>query len=174
MTQAIIDQKENDLQLPTDKGIDKLYLIAEQLAEDFSLFPNIDDDSIYKHVQGLVSDKDCQRQREELRNLDIDTYIERVVSPSENSARMSSKTLVNNLAYKIVTDIDDGPLYVAEAELDFGSFRRRIGFICQNREHNNGAWLPKHHDLAAQQVRNFAKHSVPIVTIIDTPGADPY
>ena len=172
MTQAIIDQKENDLQLPTDKGIDKLYLIAEQLAEDFSLFPNIDDDSIYKHVQGLVSDKDCQRQREELRNLDIDTYIERVVSPSENSARMSSKTLVNNLAYKIVTDIDDGPLYVAEAELDFGSFRRRIGFICQNREHNNGAWLPKHHDLAAQQVRNFAKHSVPIVTIIDTPGAD--
>ena len=172
MTQAIIDQKDLQQDATEDKGIDKLYQIAEQLAEDFSLFPNIEDDSIYKHVQGLVSDNDCQRIREELRNLDIDNYIERVVSPSENSSRTSAKTVVKDLAHKILTEVDEGPLYVAEVELDFGSFFRRIGFICQNREHNNGAWLPRHHHLAAQQMRNFAKHSIPVITLIDTPGAD--
>ncbi len=172
MTQAIIDQKVIQQDATEDKGIDKLYQIAEQLSEDFSLFPNIEDDTIYKHVQGLVSDNDCQRIREELRNLDIDNYIERVVSPSENSGRMSAKTVVKDLAHKILTEVDEGPLYVAEVELDFGSFFRRIGFICQNREHNNGAWLPRHHHLAAQQMRNFAKHSIPVITLIDTPGAD--
>lgn len=172
MTQAIIDQQDIQTAMTEDKGVDKLYQIAEQLAEDFSLFPNIEDDTIYKHVQGLVGDTDCQRIREELRNLDIDNYIERVVSPSENSSRMSAKTVVKSLAHKILTEFDEGPLYVAEVELDFGSFFRRIGFICQNREHNNGAWLPRHHHLAAQQMRNFAKHSIPVITLIDTPGAD--
>lgn len=172
MTQAIIEQKNTQQNIAEDKGIDKLYQIAEKLAEDFSLFPNIDDDSIYKHVRGLVSDKDCQREREDLRSLDIDNYIERVVSPSENNARMSAKVVVNSLAHKILSELDEGALYVAEVELDFGSFLRRIGFICQNREHNNGAWLPRHHHLAAQQMRNFAKHSIPVVTLIDTPGAD--
>jgi acetyl/propionyl-CoA carboxylase alpha subunit/acetyl-CoA carboxylase beta subunit len=172
MTQAIIEQQNTQQDMTEDKGIDKLYQIAEKLAEDFSLFPNIDDDSIYKHVQGLVSDNDCQREREELRSLDIDNYIERVVSPSENNARMSAKVVVNSLAHKILTEFDEGALYVAEVELDFGGSFRRIGFICQNREHNNGAWLPRHHQLAAKQMRNFAKHSIPVVTLIDTPGAD--
>jgi acetyl/propionyl-CoA carboxylase alpha subunit/acetyl-CoA carboxylase beta subunit len=172
MTQAIIEQQNTQQDMTEDKGIDKLYQIAEKLAEDFSLFPNIDDDSIYKHVQGLVSDNDCQREREELRGLDIDNYIERVVSPSENNARMSAKVVVNSLAHKILTEFDEGALYVAEVELDFGGSFRRIGFICQNREHNNGAWLPRHHQLAAKQMRNFAKHSIPVVTLIDTPGAD--
>jgi acetyl/propionyl-CoA carboxylase alpha subunit/acetyl-CoA carboxylase beta subunit len=172
MTQAIIDPKDNKQDMIEDKGIDKLYQIAEQLAEDFSLFPDIEDDTIYKHVQGLVSDNDCQRVREELRNLDIDNYIERAVSPSESNSRTSAKVMVKNLAHKILNELDEGPLYVAEVELDFGSFFRRVGFICQNRDHNNGAWLPKHHHLAAKQVRNFAKHSIPVVTLIDTPGAD--
>ena len=172
MTQVIIDKKDKPLATGDNISIDKLYQVAEKLAEDFSLFPNIDDDSIYNRVQGLVGNKECQRERKALRNLDIDNYIERVVSPSENNARMSAKSIVMTLAHDIIAEFDEGALYVAEVELDFGSFYRRIGFICQNREHNNGAWLPKHHQLAAQHVRNFAKHSIPVVTLIDTPGAD--
>ncbi len=172
MTNTIIEPKKLAQDVKADKGIDKLYQIAEQLAEDFSLFPKIEDDSINKHVKGLVSVKSCQRNREELRNLEIDKYIARVVSPSENSGRMSAKAVVKSLAHKILTELDEGPLYVAEVELDFGNFFRRIGFLCQNREHNNGAWLPRHHHMAAEQMRNFAKHSIPIVTLIDTPGAD--
>ena len=83
-----------------------------------------------------------------------------------------ARNLVQALANKILSETDDGALYAAEAELDFGGTFRRVGFICQNRDHNNGAWMPHHHDVAAQQVRNFAKHSMPVVTIIDTPGAD--
>jgi acetyl/propionyl-CoA carboxylase alpha subunit len=172
MTQEFIDLTDTQEEVKKDKGIDKLYQIAEQLSEDFSLFPDIEDDTIYKHVKGLVSDKKCRRQREELRELDIDNYIARVVSPSENSARMSAKTAVKSLAHKIITEKDDGALYIAEVELDFGGFFRRIGFVCQNRESNNGAWLPRHHHLAAKQIHNFAKHSIPVITFIDTPGAD--
>ena len=73
----------------TERDTDQLYQIAEKLAADFSLFPE-QDDSIYKHVQGLVPDEECSRQLEELRSLDIDGYIERAVTPSESNTRMSS------------------------------------------------------------------------------------
>ena len=39
MTKILIDQQQNTVNMNNDKGIDKLYIIAEQLAEDFSLFP---------------------------------------------------------------------------------------------------------------------------------------
>lgn len=174
MTQVIIDSKETQKKTlkTAGTGIDKLYQIAEQFADDFSLFPNIENDSIYKHVKGLVSDKECNRLREELCSLDIDNYITRVVSPSENSNRMSAKTVVKKLAHKILTEIEEGPLYIAEVELDFNSSIRRVAFICQNREHNNGAWLPCHHNTAAEYAHQFASHATPIVTFIDTPGAD--
>jgi len=155
-----------------NKDVDQLYQIAEQLSEDFSLFPKVEDDSIYQHVQGLISDQDCEQQLQDLKNLDIDGYIERVVAPSENTGRTSAKQVVADIALRILTEVDEGALYAAEAELDFGGRIRRVGFICQNREHNNGAWMPHHHEKAADCARNFAKHSMPVVTLIDTPGAD--
>lgn len=163
---------QNSADQELDTSTDKLFQIAEQLSENFSLFPEVEKDSIYKHVNGLVDENDCAQKRETLRALGIDKYIEEVVTPSENNSRMNAKDLVNKLTFKILMEIDDGPLYCAEAELDFGSYFRRVGFICQNRAHNNGAWLPQHHKLAAKQVSEFAKHSIPIVTFIDTPGAD--
>jgi acetyl/propionyl-CoA carboxylase alpha subunit/acetyl-CoA carboxylase alpha subunit len=165
--------KHTELTLGEDnKDLDQLYQIAEQLSEDFSLFPDVGNDSIYQHVQGLISDQDCEQQLQDLKNLDIDGYIERVVAPSENAGRTSAKQVVADIALRILTEVDEGALYAAEAELDFGGRIRRVGFICQNREHNNGAWMPQHHERAAECARNFAKHAMPVVTLIDTPGAD--
>ena len=151
---------------------DQLFQIAEKLSQDFSLFPEQSEHPASPVINGLLSQHSIDEKLSSLPNLDIDTYIEEVVSPSESSQRISAKQLVQKLTNRIITEQDEGPLYVAEVELDFGHKFRRVGFICQNREERNGAWLPEHHKRAVRAMRQFAKHSIPIVTFIDTPGAD--
>lgn len=155
-----------------DRYVDKLFQVAEQLSANFSLFPEYEDNAVDHRVKGLVSPEKCKLKLEQLTSLNIDSYIEQVVTPSENSARTSAKSVVKQLAIKIITEYEDGPLYTAEAELDFGGHLRRVGIICQNREHANGVWGPQHHNMAAQIARKFARHTLPIITFIDTPGAD--
>jgi len=150
---------------------DQLFQIAEKLSQDFSLFPALDDTNS-PHIQGLLSTKQIKEKVKFLRNLDIDGYIKEVVSPSESSQRLNARQLVHKLTTKFIYEEEFGPLYVAEVELHFGTGFRRVGFIGQNRAERNGAWLPEHHKQAVESMRNFAKHSIPIVTLIDTPGAD--
>ncbi|HTO59394.1 MAG TPA: hypothetical protein VMJ74_16450, partial [Pseudomonadales bacterium] len=59
---------------------DRLFLIAESLAQDFSLFPSSGATGIEHHVRGLLSRAQIARQLELLNNLDIDSYIESVVA----------------------------------------------------------------------------------------------
>jgi len=153
-------------------SIDQLFLKAEQLSADFSLFPEYDDNPVDHTVKGLISPERCDQERERLAALNIDDYIEQVVTPSENAQRMGAKTIIQHLILRTITELEDGPLYTCEAEMDFGGKIRRVGFIGQNREHANGVWGPQHHNKAAEQARAFAKRSMPIVTFIDTPGAD--
>jgi acetyl/propionyl-CoA carboxylase alpha subunit/acetyl-CoA carboxylase alpha subunit len=154
------------------KHIDQLFQKAEQLSADFSLFPEYEDNAVDQSVKGLISPERCEAELERLRGLNIDSYIEQIVTPSESSSRMGSKAVVQHLVLRVITEVEDGPLYCAEADMDFGGHVRRIGFICQNREHANGVWGPQHHNRAAQQARAFARRAMPIVTFIDTPGAD--
>lgn len=151
---------------------DQLFQIAEKLSQDFSLFPHDSEHPASPVIQGLLSQNEIDEKLASLPNLDIDSYIEEVVSPSESSQRINARQLVHKLTNRIITEQEEGPLYIAEVELDFGHKFRRVGFLCQNREHNNGAWMPEHHKRAVRAVRQFAKHSMPIVTLIDTPGAD--
>ncbi len=152
--------------------IDQLFLKAEQLSADFSLFPEFEDNPIDHTVKGLIAPERCDNERERLSGLNIDDYIEQVVSPSENNQRVGAKAIVQHLILRTITELEDGPLYTCEADMDFNGKIRRVGFICQNREHNNGVWGPQHHNKAAEQVRAFAQRAMPIVTFIDTPGAD--
>src|SRR5690554_5197811 len=157
-------------QIPQEERyVDKLFQVAEQLSANFSLFPEYEDNAVDHRVKGLVSPEKCDLKLEQLTSLNIDSYIEQVVTPSESATRTSTKEVVKHLAIKIITEQEDGPLYSAEAELDFGGHIRRVGFICQNREHANGVWGPQHHNLAAQIARKFARHTLPIITFIDTP-----
>ncbi|CCU71900.1 biotin carboxylase N-terminal domain-containing protein [Thalassolituus oleivorans] len=163
-----------DLSANTDstKHIDELFQKAEQLSADFSLFPEYEDNAVDHSVKGLIAPEDCKLELDRLKSLNIDNYIEQVVAPSEGSQRIGAKAIVQHIALRIISELEDGPLYCAEAEVDFGGHARRIGFICQNREFNNGTWGAQHHNKAAQQARVFASRSMPIVTFIDTPGAD--
>jgi acetyl/propionyl-CoA carboxylase alpha subunit/acetyl-CoA carboxylase alpha subunit len=151
---------------------DPLFQIAEKLSADFSFFPEYEDNAVDHKVKGLISPEQCGIELDRLRKLNIDDYIDHVVSPSESTQRASAKTVVQHLVVRIITEVDDGPLYCAEADLDFGGHIRRVGFICQNREHSNGAWGPAHHNRAAQQARHYSSRAMPIITFIDTPGAD--
>ncbi len=151
---------------------DQLFQIAEKLSQDFSLFPNKEDSQAKAVVKGLLSQQQVEDKSSELKLLDIDAYIKEVVSPSESSQRLNARQLVHKLTHRFIREEEYGPLYVAEVELDFNGHFRRVGFIGQNRAERNGAWLPEHHTQAATALREFAKHLIPVVTLIDTPGAD--
>lgn len=156
----------------TPKQVDHLFQIAEQLSADFSLFPDYEENAVDQTVKGLISPEQCNTELANLKELNIDEYIQQIVSPSESNARPGAKTVVQHLILRVITEVDDGPLYCAEADMDFNGKIRRVGFICQNREHANGAWGPSHHNRAAQLVREYARRAMPIVTFIDTPGAE--
>lgn len=148
---------------------DRLFLIAEDLAKDFSLFPEA---AATVPVRGLMSDTDIKRSVRKLAGLDIDSYIESVVSPANNKARRSAPEDVRTLG-RVVEERSDGPFFQAKVEMDFNGERRVVGFIAQDRSTNNGVWMPEHHLAAARFVEDCSRRALPIVSLMDTPGADP-
>ena len=152
-------------------SVDQLYLNAESLAKDFSLFPRKEPASV---VKGLLTEQQIEMALENLRNMEVDAYIAATVAPTEESTRPGSKEIIRALDVPVFNEVEDGPLYCAELEFEFDGQPRRIGFITQNRANNTGVWGPEHHNAAAKIASGYAIRSMPIVTFMDTPGADPY
>ncbi|WP_372880769.1 biotin carboxylase N-terminal domain-containing protein [Psychromonas sp.] len=151
---------------------DPLFLHAEHIAKDFSLFPDNSLPSNTEGLEGLIDRKRIKSNLSIIKDLDVDAYIARTVQPAEDNKRPSAKTIIAGFNGKIVTEKSNGAFYSAEMELDFGGYTRRIGIIAQERTSNNGAWMPEHHLAASKAIRKFADLSLPIVYLIDTPGAD--
>ena len=145
---------------------------AEAMSHDLSLLPgrrpNYFDES---GLQGLLSIEAIEEQIQWLKRLDVDSYIQRVVSPSENQKRLSAPEVIQQLGGSLIQEEIDGPLYLAELEFELGDLRRRIGFVAQDHRVQHGAWDPKHHRRAAEKLGFFAIHAMPVVTFMDTPGA---
>ncbi len=151
------------------ESVDQLYLNAERLAQDFSLFPRKETSSV---IRGVLTDRQIEIQLDRLRNMDVDTYIAATVSPCEEVSRDGARDIVRALDIPILKETINGPFYSAECEFDFAGARRVIGIIAQERSHASGVWEPEHHEAAAQVATDFAVRSIPIVTLVDTPGAD--
>ena len=147
---------------------DRLYLIAESLAKDFSLFPATD---VEEPLPGLLGQREILRQRDRLAKLDVDSYIEAVVARAEDPARTPAPEVIRQLG-RMVDEESNGPFYAATVEMQFNGEPRSIGFIAQNRAVRNGVWLPEHHLAAARKVQSYSQRALPIVTLMDTPGAD--
>lgn len=160
------------LQTTNERYVDPFFQQAEQLSANFSLFPEYEDNAVDHKVSGLISPDHCEAEVKRLTELSIDKYIEEVVAPSEKGNRTNAKEVVKDLITRVITEFENGPLYCVEADLNFGSQIRRVGFICQNRAYANGVWGPEHHNEAAKIARKYARRSIPIITFIDTPGAD--
>ena len=85
---------------------------------------------------------------------------------------MGVRAVLKRLGWQTIRELEEGPLYAAEVRVTFGGGLRRLGLLAQDRTQNNGVWMPEHHRRAVEVIRDLAVHSVPIVTFIDTPGAD--
>lgn len=151
---------------------DEMFEKAEHDARDYSAFPGNRPPSVSSPIQALLSEEYCRSKADELQAMSVDDYIAEVLEPAELVSRLSAKQVVGQLKGKVVVEFSDGPLYAAEVELAFDSGPRRVGFLVQNRAVNNGVWGPVHHMQAVELVRGFGDLSIPVVTFMDTPGAD--
>ncbi len=164
--------KQTPSYLEINKSTDPLFIQAEHLAKDFSLFPDKSLPSITEQLDGLIDDDTIQTNLNTIKSLDVDAYIARTVQPAEDNKRPGAKDIISGFNGKVITEASQGPLYLAEMEMDFGGINRRVGIIAQERSTNNGAWMPEHHKEASQAIRKFSELALPIVYLIDTPGAD--
>lgn len=148
---------------------ERLFLSAERLAQEFSLLPTADPESEFA-VQGLLSASAIQEQLVALERMDIDSYIETVVAPAEMPNRMSASDVIPMLG-SVVNITSKGAYFDALVEMDFETDRRTVGIVAQDRTHRNGEWGPDEHTLAADFVQTCARRAIPIVSLMDTPGA---
>ncbi|MFZ8973439.1 MAG: biotin carboxylase N-terminal domain-containing protein [Pseudomonadales bacterium] len=152
-------------------SIDQLYLNAERLSEDFSLFPRKEPAAV---VKGLLTERQINAQVERLKGMEIDAYIAATVAPTEESTRPGAKAIVHSLNVPVSNEQSLGPFYSCELTLKFSNGLRKIGVIGQERSSASGVWGPEHHELAAERASSYAIRNLPILTLMDTPGADPY
>ncbi len=150
---------------------DRLYFIAEGLAQDFSLFPSLETGQS-RSMRGLLQETEIARRRDVLANMDIDSYIEAVVSDAEDTRRTPAPDVIRRLGERFGDELRDGPFYACVVRMDFDGMQRPVAFIAQDRSVNNGVWGPEHHIAAADWVAESANRAMPIVTFMDTPGAD--
>lgn len=156
----------------SEDRVDQLFLTAEKLAKDFSLASEKDKAQVQDHVKGLLAEDVVRRQCEAISELDIDSYIERCVAPAEAPGRMSAKSLIPRLGSRVTLVEEDGPFYSAVVTMAFPQGTREVGFIAQDRSVANGVWMPRHHLAAARRLEMWSKRNMPVVSFMDTPGAD--
>ena len=151
---------------------DSLFTSVEQKVRDFQVGSGTRPFEWQGKIQGLMSDEALQKELGILKNLSVDDYITRVLEPAESNTMISARNVVRMINGKTYNEIDMGPLYAVEIAIETSRGGRRIGVIAQNRSVGNGVWKPEHHLEAANLVRIFNRRSIPIVTFMDTPGAD--
>lgn len=149
-----------------------LFSEIEQRARNFALNGIIHPFDWHQEVEGLLSNEVITETLGSLKALSVDGYIERVLEPAESIGRPSAKATMQKLRGKIYSESELGPLYALEIELEYGDKTRRLAIIGQNRDVNNGVWGPQHHLEAGRLIEEYSSRSLPIVTLIDTPGAD--
>ena len=151
---------------------DELFVSAEKIAKDFSLFPADEEFVISRHVEGLLSEEAVDERLVAISSMTVDEYIASTVQPAEDPSRPALREILKNLNGRVIQERSQGSFYSAEMELDFGEGFRRVGIIGQDRTSNNGSWMPEHHHMACAAAHQFTEMSLPIVCLMDTPGAD--
>jgi acetyl/propionyl-CoA carboxylase alpha subunit len=157
-----------------DSTLDSLILFreVEHRARNFSHDAIRHPFAWHAEISGLLSTEQLDSELAQLEALSVDDYIARVLDPAESPQRPSAKVVVQNLRGKIFNEFELGPLYCVEIDLEYQEQKRRVGLIAQNRSVNNGVWGPEHHLEACRLATEFDARSIPMVTFMDTPGAD--
>jgi acetyl/propionyl-CoA carboxylase alpha subunit/acetyl-CoA carboxylase carboxyltransferase component len=147
--------------------------MAEQQAAEMSRFP-AEKRGTEMPLEGVLDRETIEARMRELRALAVDDYVAAAVYPSEDPTRQGARWVIRRLGGETLREIELGPLYAAEMLLDFGGpgGLRRIGILAHDRRKRNGIWMPEHHLRAVEIIRGFASRAIPVVTFMDTPGAD--
>ena len=119
-----------------------------------------------------MAPKKVEQIRQSLKTLAVDDYVSKVLDGAESAARPSAKAIVSKLRGKIHQEFELGPIYSLEISLEYQGDARRLGFIVQNRSVANGVWGPEHHLEACRLASEYSARAVPVITFMDTPGAD--
>lgn len=149
-------------------GIEPLFALAEKLARHGAN----DEAAAVAAVGGLLGADEVARRAELLAALPTDEYLAAAVTPVEDSRRPGARELLATLPGAVVRRVERGPLLAVELDLRTPEGTRRVGILGQERTVNHGTWSPEHHHLAAMLLREFARLKLPVITLIDTPGAD--
>lgn len=149
-----------------------LFSDIEKRANDLSLNGNKHPFKWHQEISGLISPKDVEATRQALKKLDVDDYVAKVLDPAESATRPNAKAVISQIRGKIHTEFELGPLYSVELSLEYNGNTRRVALIAQNRHVNNGVWSPEHHLEACRLVSEYSSRAIPIITFMDTPGAD--
>jgi len=126
----------------------------------------------HENIKGLINPQQIEATRQALKKLDVDDYVSKVLDPAESTSRPNAKAIISQIRGKIHSEFELGPLYAVELSLEYEGQTRRVALIAQNRHTNNGVWSPEHHLEACRLVADFSDRAIPIVTFMDTPGAD--
>lgn len=149
-----------------------LFADIERRAQNLSLNGAKHPFKWHQKIDGLLSAKKIESIRHSLKKLNVDDYVSAVLDAAESAKRPSAKKLVSKFKGKIHNEFELGPLYSVELSLEHEGQTRRIGIIAQDRSVANGVWKPEHHLEACRLVRDYSARALPVVTFMDTPGAD--
>ena len=155
--------------------VDSLFREAEQRAREFSLFPAAGDGQVgpdTERIAGLISERRIGQALKRLAGMEVDEYIHRTVAPAEDPGRVGAGEVLAATSWTLIEERHHGPLYAAVFEDEIEGHRRRFGVLAQERSVQNGVWMPEHHELAVEVIRSFAGRALPVVALMDTPGAD--
>ena len=101
-----------------------------------------------------------------------DDYNQQVLVVAENAKRKGVIDAINDLAESVLREEKSGALYVAEITLLSSGSLVTVGVVAQNKNIANGVWGPAQHKKVVSWVKSFESKNLPIITFIDTPGAD--
>ena len=119
-----------------------------------------------------MSQIEIDRRNEYLHDLDTDAYIEEVVEAANDQSRTPAPQIIEKLG-QVVSSDSEGPYFEATVRLDFGNGDLRlVGFVAQDRSRDLGSWMPQHHLRAARFAEHCSNRAYPVVSFMDTPGAD--
>ena len=120
----------------------------------------------------FLSNAEINKTNRRLKVLSVDNYIKKTIDVVENPKRPSAKKVISGINGKVIKEYNNQSLYAVEKEILYKDKWKRIGIIAQNKDINHGVWGPAQHRQAQDIARTFSDHSIPIITFIDTPGAD--
>ena len=88
------------------ESVDQLYFNAEQLSQDFSLFPRKEPAAV---IKGLLTERQINAQVERLQSMEVDEYIAASVAPTEESGRPGARAVLRSFNVPLVNEMSQGP-----------------------------------------------------------------